>query len=134
MSLGSMDNPNAITNMLNFLGEQEQDLNARFTKEVIELHALIKYNLGAALGEKAKYFDVNIQSGASGLEISVYASDIKGTFLYRGTSAHDIISTYDPMPMPDGGFARSVRHPGTESMKQEIDQAIMAAVRASRLF
>jgi hypothetical protein len=38
------------------------------------------------------------------------------------------------MPMPDGGFSRSVRHPGTQPMKEQIDQAIISALRTSGMF
>lgn len=131
MSLGKMDNPNAVSNMLKFLGQEQQDLNSRYAKEVMQLHHLVKSSLVAAIGERAKYFDVVMEPGAFGVEIAVVAKDSVGSFIYRGTAAHDIISTYQPMPMPDGGFARSARHPGTKPMKEQIDEAIMSAIRMS---
>jgi hypothetical protein len=134
MSLGSMDNPNAISNMLGFLDSEERNLNINFTKEILQLNVLIKTNLNSVLGEKAKYFDVRVEPRGLGVEISVVANDVKGTFIYSGTSAHDIISSYQPMPMPDGGFSRSVRHPGTQPMKEQIDQAIISALRTSGMF
>ncbi len=131
MITGKDGNKNAISNMLNFLGQEEKDLNTRYTKEIITLHTLVKTNIAAVLGEKSKYFDVRIEPSGVGVEITVVTNGPVGSYIYRGTAAHDIISSFQGMPMPDGGFARSVRHPGTEPMKEQIDQAIMSALRTS---
>lgn len=132
MISGRDENKNAIQNMLNFLGQEEKDLNTRYTKEIIMLQHLIKTNIAASLGEKAKYFDVRIEPRGNGVEISVVTNSPVGSYIYRGTASHDIISSsYQAMPMPDGRFARSARHPGTQPMKEEIDQAIMSALRTS---
>lgn len=129
---GSMDNTNAIPNLLGYLDNQERDLNVRLTKEVLGLNMLVKAKLNETLGEKARHFSVNIAASGIGVEITVRTNDSVGNFIYRGTSAHDIISTTEPMPMPDGGFSRAVNHPGTEPMKDKIDQAVMSALAMSR--
>jgi hypothetical protein len=132
MIKGNMDNNNAIPNLLGYLDNQERDLNVRLTKEILALNMLVKAKLNETLGEKAKHFSVNISPSGIGVEIVVRTNDSVGNFIYRGTSAHDIISTTQAMPMPDGGFSRAVRHPGTEPMKDQIDQAIASALVAAR--
>lgn len=132
MIKGSMDNNNAIPNLLGYLDNQERDLNVRLTKEILALNMLVKAKLNETLGEKAKHFSVSITPSGIGVEITVRTNDAVGNFIYRGTSAHDIISTTQPMPMPDGGFSRAVNHPGTEPLKDKVDQAIVSALVAAR--
>jgi len=111
---------------------RRDDAAIKAAKIVVVLRSLILSNLQSVLGEKAKYFDVAITTGNSGLKISVRSNNIIADFIYEGTSSHLITST-NPMRMPDGRYARSVEHPGTKSMKYQIDQAVRSAVAQTRV-
>lgn len=134
MIYGKVQNKNASLNILKNLAEKERELDILVSKKAIVLNSMIKASLVQSIGEKAKYYDIKIKPRRGGVEIIVVATDNVGIFLYKGTSAHDISSSFTPMPMPDGGFSRSVRHPGTKSMKTEIDAAIRSAITNARFF
>lgn len=128
----NITNRKGLDRVIEDLQRQQRDVNVNMTKKILFLTNLIKSNLRDAIGEKAKHFDVQVNPFGIGVQIIVAPNDDVGRFIYSGTSAHDISSSYEPMPMPDGGFSRSVRHPGTKSLKPQIDRAVSSAVAAAR--
>lgn len=126
-------NKKLIDQVSSGLDREAKAVNVKLTKKVLLLTNLIKTGLNEAIGEKARHFDVKVEMMTGGVKIVVTPNSKIGSYIYSGTSAHDIVSSYQPMPMPDGGFSRSVRHPGTDPMKPKIDQAITKAIIAARL-
>lgn len=126
-------NKKLINDISKGLEREQKQVNIKLTKKVLLLTNLIKSGLNEAIGEKSRHFDVKVEMMTGGVMIVVTPNSKIGSYIYRGTSAHDIVSSYEPMPMPDGGFARSVRHPGTDPLKPKIDQAINKALIVSRM-
>lgn len=114
------------------LQNRAQKLNTTVSNSSMILAGLITSNLNSRIGSKSRHFDVNISPHGGGVKISVSSSDEVGKFIYYGTKAHTIESGNTSMPMPDGGFADSVEHPGTHPMKPEIDAAVHDAMYKMR--
>jgi len=107
------------------------NFNIRILRIAITAQALAKVRLSEALGDKFKHFSVNIFSTGVGMSISVSPVDNIGGYFYNGTPAHDIVAGSKAMPMPDGGFSRKVRHPGTKAYKPIINRIVMESMYAA---
>lgn len=123
-----IQNSKGISNIIAKVENEKLANSVKMTQMAILLRAAIQSKLLEALGSKSRHFDVKVEPGIFGVKITLRATDTVGGFIYSGTSSHDIYSSSTAMPMPDGGFARSVNHPGTEPMKDKIDKAIMMAL------
>jgi hypothetical protein len=128
-----INNIQAFDKTATVVRSKEKSLSNTVAASSIMLKSLINQNLNIAIGDKISHFDVLITPNGLGIKVSVVSNDFVGDFLYSGTRAHDIDSNFQAMPMPDGGFARSVQHPGTEPLKPLIDRAVQDAVGALRL-
>jgi hypothetical protein len=131
MITAKISNLNVLTMAQQSLSSHADDAMVKASKTVILLQSIIKAKLAEILGQKAKHFDVSVDSGAGGMKVCVKSTDMVGNFIYEGTIAHDIISD-TAMPLSNGNFAQRVSHPGTESMKKDIQTAVNLAVAEVR--
>lgn len=120
-------NINVLSMAQNQLSSHTSDAAVKASQTVVLLQGLIRAKLSEILGEKAKHFAVTVDMGSTGMKVCVKSTDMVGNFIYEGTVAHDIISD-TAMPLSNGNFAQRVHHPGTESLKSDIQNAVNTAV------
>lgn len=119
------------------LMEEVNRMESRVTLAVTEIIALgsmmIRSKMKELLGDKAKHFGVSVEPGQeNSLTVVVGPVDDIGNFIYHGTKPH-IISSPNAMYIGGGVFAKTVLHPGTESMKDEIRKIVSDAMRLAAM-
>lgn len=118
-----IENLKAIERVSEKLVQRERRAKTRNTMIVLMLKAAISRNLTQAIGEKSKHFTVQIQPGAYYMTVVLKPKDAVGSYIYKGTKPH-YISSSEPMPIGNSRFARNVSHPGTDSERDKIDNAV----------
>lgn len=124
-------NIDGVKKVMNSVNLRQRSARVRQTQMVLLIRAAIIRNLQDAIGEKAKHFIVDVEASGLGIRISLKSKDSIGNYIYDGTKAHFIYSN-EPMPIGNNRFARTVRHPGTKSEKEKIDEAVRRAVIQAR--
>lgn len=118
-----IENLKGIDRIMNTVSERERKAKARNTLIVLMLRSAIARNLAQAIGEKSKHFTVTVQPSGRYMSVVLKPKDAVGSYIYRGTRSH-YISSSEPMPIGNNRFARNVMHPGTDSEREKIDNAV----------
>jgi hypothetical protein len=91
----------------------------------------VVHRLNTDFPQYAPHFEVIIMPNPESVMIQIKPVDEVGTYLYEGTEPHMI--TGDSMPVGADVFAQSVNHPGTKSIKEELDGIVAEAIAISEM-
>jgi hypothetical protein len=120
-----------IRALSNKMMETPGKLQAFNTQFAFYIQSALLRNLREELGDKGKYFDVRISSVNRNFSVKIVITDDKGAYLYHGTSAHKITSDR-VMPMPDGGFTRTVHHPGQKGISEQVKKIVIRSIEEAK--
>lgn len=113
------------------LGQANDSLRGLGVYGATLLKRNVHYQLTQVLGDSMKHFSVEVIPGGFYNSVVVNPKGVVGAVLYGGSKPH-VITSSRPMPMPDGGFAYRVNHPGTKGNKEKIDNAMARAAEMTR--
>ncbi len=91
----------------------------------------VTHRLNTDFPQYAPHFEVVILPNPESVMIQIRPVDEIGVFLYEGTEPHMI--TGQSMPVGADIFAQSVNHPGTKSIKEELDGIVDEAIAISEM-
>jgi len=119
--------------IINKIDNLEASSQGYIVELAIASRAAAEQALNMKLGAKAKHFKVSVESTGATIAVTVEPIDDAGRFIYYGTAPHQIVAkSGNAMPIGGGNFSMKVNNPGTNGMKDEIDEVVLAAVIAAK--